>query len=122
MKKAIDSLQVDIPPPRCGPLLTRAALQILVNSAEPHARSIAAADLAAGNFCIHVVPFSSHICIHSTAVSCEYQFAEWLLSADAGGALLDVFSLLSTCEGEVLQLVCHAGDATQLRAPRSLCS
>ena len=50
MKKAIDSLQVDIPPPRCGPLLTRAAFQILVNSAEPHARSIAAADLAAGNF------------------------------------------------------------------------
>jgi hypothetical protein len=45
------------------------------------------------------------------AVSCEYQFAEWLLSVNAAGALHDVFTLLLTCEGEVLRHVCHAGDA-----------
>lgn len=43
------------------------------------------------------------------AVSCEDLFAEWLLSDGADGALLDIFSLLSTCEGEVLCHVCHAG-------------
>jgi hypothetical protein len=43
-------------------------------------------------------------------VSCDYQFAEWLLNANADGALHDIFSLLSTCEGEALRHVSHAGD------------
>ena len=50
-------------------------------------------------------------CTHRTAcaVSCEDLFAEWLLSDGADGALIDIFSLLSMCEGEVLCHVCHAG-------------
>lgn len=50
-------------------------------------------------------------CTHriASAVSCEDLFAEWLLSDGADGALVDIFSLLSTCEGEVLCRVCHAG-------------
>jgi hypothetical protein len=44
------------------------------------------------------------------SVSCEYQFAEWLLSVNAPGALHNVFALLTSCEGEVLRHVCHAGN------------
>ena len=47
------------------------------------------------------------------AVSCEYQFAEWLLSVNAPGALHNVFALLLSCEGEVLRHVCHAGDGDE---------
>ena len=85
-------------------------LQILINSTDAHARATAAADLAAG-----ADPASLHsgscMLIIFAAVSCEYQFAEWLLSVNAAGALHDVFTLLLTCEGEVLRHVCHAGDA-----------
>jgi hypothetical protein len=48
MKKASDSLQVGILHPAAIRRSLALHLQILVNSAEPHARSIAAADLAAG--------------------------------------------------------------------------
>jgi hypothetical protein len=111
MDKASDSLQVYPVAllnnfPVCRSLLPHP--QILITSADAHARSIAAADLAAGAN-IFIDSFSVHVLLIASSVSCDYQFAEWLLNSKGDGALNDVFSLLSTCEGEVLHHVCHAG-------------